>query len=190
MLGWVFPGSGLEVRQNEIHTGGAGIVIGTDDARIESNNIAAAQAGEGTDGIVLAPGFDKTGLDRCQILGNRIIAMPGNGIHITGAIVRSAMIKNNFIQVIGGGGIVMEDNSSALQLTIENNQLLNIAPLVNDEKTPVFALRVVNTARAEILTNVISDVGVAATQNPGRAAIQLANLESGRINGNEISELR
>jgi hypothetical protein len=186
MLGWVFPGSGLEVRENEIHTGGAGIVIGTDDARIESNNIDAAQAGEGTDGIVLAPGFDKTGLDRCQILGNRIIAMPGNGIHIAGAIVRSAMIKNNFIQVIGGGGIVMDDNSSALHLTIENNQLLNIAPLINDEKTPVFALRVVNTGRAEILTNVISDVGVAATQNPGRAAIQIANLEYGRINGNEV----
>lgn len=186
MLGWVFPGSGLEVRENEIHTGGAGIVIGTDDARIESNNIAPAQAGEGTDGIVLAPGFDKTGLDRCQILGNRIIAMPGNGIHIADAFVRSAMIKNNFIQVIGGGGIVMEDKSSALRLTIENNQLLNIAPLINDENTPVVGLRVVNTAHAEILTNVISDLGVAATQNPSRAAIQIANVESGRINGNEV----
>ena len=157
-----------------------------DDARIESNNIAPVQAGEGTDGIVLAPGFDKTGLDRCQILGNRIIAMPGNGIHIAGAIVRSAMIKNNFIQVIGGGGIVMEDKSSALHLTIENNQLLNIAPLTNDENTAVVGLRVVNTARAEILTNVISDVGAVATQNPSRAAIQLANVESARVNGNQV----
>jgi hypothetical protein len=186
MRGWVFPGSGLEVRENEIHTRGAGIVIGTDDARVESNNIAPAQAGEGTDGIVLAPGFDESGLDRCQILANHIIAMPGNGIHIAGAIVRSAMIKNNFIQVVGGGGIVVDDKSSAVQLTIENNQLLNIAPLTNDENTPVVGLRVVNTARAEILTNVIAGVGVAATQNPGRAAIQLANVDSGRVNGNEI----
>jgi hypothetical protein len=189
MLGWVVPGSGLDVRENEIHTSGAGIVIGTDDARIESNNIAPAQAGDGTDGIVLALGFDKTGLDRCQILGNRIVAMQGNGIHIVNAIVRSAMIKNNFIQAIGGGGIVMDDGSNAGHLTIENNQLFDIAPLINDDKTPVVALRVVNTRRAEISANIITGVGLAATQNPARAAIQVANIESGRINDNEIADV-
>ncbi len=186
MLGWVFPGSGLDVRENEIHTNGAGIIIGTDDARVESNNVAPAQPGEGTDGIVLTLGFDKTGLDRCQILNNRIVAMLGNGIHIVNAIVRSAMIKNNVIEAVGGGGIVMDDDSSAVHLTIENNQLLNVAPLVNDQNTLIIGLRVVNTTRADILTNAINAVGLAATQNPYRAAIQAVNVGSGRITGNEV----
>jgi hypothetical protein len=186
MLGWVFPGSGLDVRENEIHASGAGIVIGTDEARVESNNVAPSQAGEGTDGIVLTLGFDKTGLDGCQILGNRIVGMAGNGIHIINAIVRSAMIKNNFIEAVGGGGIVMDDQSNAVHLTIENNQLLNIAPLANDADTPVIGLRVVNAMRAEILTNAIIGVGLAAVQNPTRAAIQVVNVESARITGNEV----
>jgi hypothetical protein len=186
LLGWIFPGSGLDVRENEIHTSGAGIVIGTDDARVESNNIIPTQIGEGTDGIVLTLGFDKTGLDRCQILGNRIVGIAGNGIHIIDAIVRSAMIKNNFIEVVGGGGIVMDDKSSALHLTIENNQLLNVAPVANDENTPVVGLRVVNTTRAEILTNAIVGVGQAAVQNPRRAAIQIVNVGSSRVDGNEV----
>jgi hypothetical protein len=186
MLGGVVPGSGLEVRENEIHTSGAGIVIGTDDARVESNNVAPTQPGEGTDGIVLTAGFDKTGLDRCQILGNRIVGMAGNGVHIINAILRSAMIKNNVIEAVGGGGIVMDDDSSAVHLTVENNQLLNVAPLVNDQNTLIIGLRVVNTTRADILTNAIIGVGPTATQNPYRAAIQVINVGSSRVNGNEV----
>ena len=157
MLGWVAIGSGLEVRENEMHISGAGIVIGTDDARVESNTITALQAGEGTDGIILTLGFDKTGLDRCQILNNQISGLAGNGIHIQGGTVRSAMIKNNYIEAVGGGGIIMDDKSIGGQLTIENNHLLNLASLANDADTAVIGLRVVNTLRAEIVGNALAD---------------------------------
>jgi hypothetical protein len=186
MLGWVVPGSGLDVRENQINVTGSGIVIGTDDARIEGNNIAALTAGQGGNGIVLTLGFDKTGLDRCQVLGNRILGLAGNGIHILGGIIRSAMIKNNFIEAVGGGGIVMDNKSRAVQLTVENNQLLNLAPLANDANTAVIALCVVNTTRAEIISNVISGAGIAAAKSPGRAGIQLVNLGSARVEGNEV----
>ena len=186
MLGWVFPGSGLDVRHNEIHTTGAGIIIGTDDARIESNHISALKAGQGTDGILLTLGFDKTGLDRCQILNNRILGLAGNGIHVVGGIVRSAMIKNNFIEAVGGGGIVMDDKSIAGQMTIENNHLFNLAPLTNDASIAVIGLRVVNTLRVEIVGNALVGVGLAAAQSPHRAGIQVANIGSGRIDGNEV----
>ena len=186
MLGWVVPGSGLDVRENEINTTGSGIIIGTDDARIESNNIAALAAGQGGDGIILTPGFDKTGLDRCQVLGNRILGLAGNGIHVVGGIIRSAMIKNNFIEAVGGGGIVMDDKSRAGQMTVENNQLLNIAPLDGDGKSAVIGLRVVNTVRAEIVSNTIVGVGITATKSPGRAGIQLVNVASARVDGNEV----
>jgi hypothetical protein len=186
MLGWVVVGSGLEVRENELHISGAGIIVGTDDARIEGNNIAALQAGAGGDGIILTLGFDKTGLDRCQLLNNRIVGLAGNGIHIQNGIVRSAMIKNNYVEAVGASGIVMDDTSFAGQLTVENNHLFNLAPLANDANTSVIGLRVVNTVRAEIVGNALINVGLAAAQNPHRAGIQVVNLGSGRIDGNVV----
>lgn len=186
MLGWVAPGSGLDVCYNEIHASGAGIVIGTDDARIESNNIAALKTGQGSDGIILTLGFDKTGLDRCQIFNNQIFGMAGHGIHIQKGIVRSAMIKNNFIEDVGGGGIVMDDTSIATQMTVENNHLLNLSLRSNDRKIAVIGLRVVNTLRAEIIGNTLNGVGLTAVDSPHRAGIQLINVGSGRIDGNQV----
>jgi hypothetical protein len=189
MRGWVFPGSGLDVRENEIHTGGAGIIIGTDDARVEANNIAPTKVGEGNDGIVLTRGFDKTGLDRCHVLGNRIIGMSGNGIHIANAIIRSAMIKNNFIESVGGGGIVMDDESQADVFSIENNQLLNLAPQSNDANTPVVGVRVVRARHAEIGDNVVIGLGSMAVQSPSCSAIQVLAAASARIAGNQLADI-
>jgi len=186
MLGFVPPGSSLDVRGNDLHPSGHGIVIGTDDARVESNNIAPPTAGQGGDGIILTAGFDKTGLDRCQLLNNRVLGMAGNGIHVVGGIVRSAMIKNNFIEAVGAGGIVMDDKSLAGQMTVENNQLLNLAATANDANTAVVGLRVVNTLRAEVVGNAVAGVGAAAAQSPRRAGIQMVNIGSGRIAGNEV----
>ena len=189
MLGWVTPGSGLEVRENELHITGAGIVIGTDDTRIESNNIAPLQAGQGTDGIILTRGFDKSGLDRCQVLNNRVGGMAGNGIHFQNANVRSAMIKNNYVEQVGASGFFMDNTRTAGQLTVENDHLFNLAPLTNDAKTPVIGLRVVSTSRAEIVGNALTNVGVAAAQSPHRAGIQVVNIGSGRIDGNVLLNL-
>jgi len=189
MLGWVVPDSGLEVRENELHITGAGIVVGTDDARIESNNIAPLLDGKGTDGIILTLGFDKTGLDRCQVLNNRVVGMAGNGIHVQNCIVHSAMIKNNYVEAVGGSGFLMDDTSTADQLTVENNHLFNLAPLSNDPKTPVIGLRVVNASRTEIVGNALINVGLAATQNPHRAGIQVVNIGSGCIDGNTVLNL-
>lgn len=183
--GWVMAGSNLDVRGNHIRAAGAGIVVGTDDARIVGNDISPTRAGQGGDGIVLAIGLDRTGMDRCQVLANRITGVAGSGINITG-IVRSAMIKQNFIQAIGGGGIVMADTGRAGQLTIENNQLLNLAPQSNDSKTAVVGVRVVSAIRTDIVGNAIIGVGLAAAQSPSRAGIQVINFGSARIAGNEV----
>ena len=85
MLGWVVPGAGW-VRENELHITGAGIVVGTDDARIESNNIAALSAGKGTDGIIharfLTTGWTVAGAEQRSWLAS-------NGIHVQNCIVHS-----------------------------------------------------------------------------------------------------
>ncbi len=189
MLGWVSPGSELDLCENEIHTTGSGIVMATDDTRVQNNSIVPTQAGEGNDGIVLTVGLDRTGLSRCQIIGNRVLAMAGNGIHITNGIVRSAMIKNNCIEAVGGGGIVMDDDSQADVLSIENNQLRNIAFQSNDANTSVVGIRVVRATHVEISTNAIIGLGGAAVQAPSCAAIQLFAASSARIDGNQLADI-
>jgi hypothetical protein len=186
MLGWVALNSGMDVRENELHVIGSGIVIGTDNTRIESNNIAALSDEQDGDGIILTQGFDQSGLDRCQIFGNRIVGLNGNGIHVAAGTVRSAMIKNNFVQAVSGGGIVMDDKSRAVQLTIENNKLLDIVSLSTDAAAAVAGLRIVNAVRVEIISNAVIGVGIRAAKNPGRAGIQLVNVDSGRVDGNEV----
>ena len=189
MLGWIFPGSGLELRENEIHTNGAGIIIATDDTRIEGNTVSPIQAGEGTDGIVLTSGLDDAGLQRCHVLANRILAMPGNGIHMVNVSVRSAMIKNNFIELIGGNGILMDDDSRADALSIENNQLLNLAPQSNDTNKPVVGVRVVRAKQAEIIGNIITGLGLASVQSPSCTGIQVIAPASARIAGNQLADI-
>jgi hypothetical protein len=185
--GWVTPGSGVNVCDNEIHANGQAIVVGVDGARINSNDISPAQARRG-EGIVLTTGLDRSGLDRCQVLGNRIIGVGGNGISIL-ANVRSAMIKNNVIEAVGGGGIVMGNESSAGVLSIENNQLLNIAPQANDDKTEVVGIRVVQATRAEIAANSVVGVGRAALQGLSRVGIEVIATTSARVAGNEVAEI-
>jgi Family of unknown function (DUF6519)/Right handed beta helix region len=190
MLGTVFlPGSGVDVRDNEIHTSGTGIVIGSDDARIENNGIAPTKAGEGNDGILLTHGLDRTGVARCQILSNRVLAMAGNGIRIASVSVGSAMIKNNFIQAVGAGGIAMDDDSQADVLSIENNQLFSLSPQSNDANTPVVGVRVVRARHADISGNVVIGLGAAAVQSPSCSAVQVLAATSTRIAGNQLADI-
>src|SRR5262249_14307066 len=126
-LGFVVPGFGVDVRSNEILAKGSGIVIGVSGARISGNNISPVEPDAGGSGIILTAGLDNNELDECQVLENRIFGLAGDGIAINGAI-KSATIKNNIIQSVDGGGIVMDDKSRAKKLTIENNHLLEITP--------------------------------------------------------------
>ncbi len=187
-VGAVLPGSRLNVEGNQLRADGDGIVVGTDGARVSGNDISAGAAGKGGDGIVLAPGLDPSGLDRCQVLANRVTGVAGHGIALR-ATLRSAMIKHNVIQGVGGGAIVMDARSSADGLTIENNQLLDIAPLSNDRKKSVVGIRLLNSNRAEVVGNTLVRVGRAAVQSPSRAGIQVIASSSVRIAGNEVGEI-
>ncbi|MFB3921958.1 MAG: DUF6519 domain-containing protein [Terriglobia bacterium] len=186
--GWVAPGSAFNVEGNEARAGGAGIVVGVDRARIRANEVSPLQAGGGGAGILLAPGLDQTGVDLCQIIENRITGVGGDGIGIQAA-VGSGMIKNNIIEGVGGGGIVMSEDGRADTLAIENNQLLNIAPQVNDPARAVVGIRVVQTQRATVAANTLVGIGITATQAPSRAGIQMLGTLSARIAGNEIQDL-
>jgi len=187
-LGLVTPGSSLDIQGNRIQASGPGIVVGTDEIRLTRNDISAAQAGEGGDGILLTTGYNSLGIKHCQVLGNRITDIAGHGISIC-TTVESGMISQNVIESVGGSGILMNEESTADILSITNNHLVKVAPSVNDEKTPVFGIRLVRAGRAEVVGNSIIGVGQNATLNPTLVGIQVSGSLSAQIVANEIADI-
>ena len=183
--GAVAPGSRLEVASNVLYLQGDGIAIGTSNARLRDNDISAPQEGKAGDGILLLDGLDRAGIDHCQIIGNRITGVPGRGIAIRG-LVREAMIKQNAIARTGRGGIVMEPESRADLLVVENNQLSEIAPDLNNEADPIAALRLASVERLQVVRNAIRAIAAQAIQSPSRAAVEVLGCRNVSIIGNDI----
>jgi hypothetical protein len=181
-----FP-SHMVVRGNTVRPAGDGIVIGTGDTRIVENDVSGLLAPG--DAIALVAGVQRTGIERCQVFANRVTAVQGNGIAIRGP-VRSAMLKHNVIQLTGGG-IVMHPESSADDLDIEDNQLLDIAVLVREaeQKGEVWAIRVGRAGRARIANNSIARVASQAPQLSARLGIQVVACSSVAVVGNEVIDV-
>ena len=186
-LGFVPTGSSLAIHDNDLAASGPGIVVGTSGARITANSISGSNQKTGGDGIVLAAGLDKTGIDQCHVIGNRISSIAGIGVSAE-VIVKSAMIKNNFIDGAVFGAIVMEEKSSAAFISVENNQISNIGPRANDDQASVIGIRLVDTKRGEIAGNAISGIGSQAA-NQRCIGIQLLASASLRVAGNDIVDI-
>jgi hypothetical protein len=180
-----FPGSHLDVAANTLTTTGDAIVVGTDDARIDGNDVGGSGREEGGDGIVLTRGLDRVGQRRCQVTGNRITGVAGDGIAIRGRLA-SGFIKQNTIERTRGGGIVMDARSEAGDLVIENNQLLAIAADEDEEGAALAAIRVRNTDRVEVSSNAIAGVGTDSRKGGSRVGIEVLGARSVRIAGNDV----
>lgn len=183
--GVVMPGAQLEIAGNSLQVSGIGILSGATAARIEANAIARLGNAETGDGIVLADGLIQGSIEDCQIIGNRITGMPGRGIAITGAL-RAVMVKQNVIRETGRGGIEMDPESTAEMVTIENNELTDIAPSFNNAQQPIAALRVVSTDEVRIVGNAIGPVAAAAVQAFGRSGIEALGCPGIRVSGNDL----
>jgi hypothetical protein len=189
-VGVVLGGSRLDVEGNEVLVRGDGIVAGTDGARISDNDVSALPQATAGDGIALVDGLDPTGIDRGQVLGNRVVGLPGHGIAVR-AQLRSAMIKQNVVQGVGGSGIFMEAGSSAEDLAVENNQILE-AGVVGTEggRARDFAgIRLVHARRGAVAGNVVAGLARQATLARSRIAIHAIACPSLRIAGNEVADV-
>jgi hypothetical protein len=194
-LGMVGPSSRLDITANAIAVPGEGIVVGTDDARIVGNDIGApirrsrgdqdAQSQGG--GILLIPAVRPGAIDRCLILANRIVGIAGDGISIR-ARVASALIKQNVIQRVGGKGIAMDSKATAEVLTVENNQVLDVAPKVEAEGSAV-GIHLLATREAVVVGNTVSGVGRDAVEGETRCGIQLSGCGHSRVSGNEVVDV-
>ncbi len=131
--------SRVDVASNMLQVFGFGIAAGTDDTRVADNDVYGLIPPTGgetegslaayrrlSDGIVLSPSIRPSGIDRCQVRGNRLMRILGNAIAVRTEVV-SGQISHNTIQGIGGDGITMEDGGSAQTLVVEGNQILNVS---------------------------------------------------------------
>jgi len=174
----------LDVTDNLCQVMGSGIVVGVDEASIIGNDISALDHETRGDGIVLAPGLDPGGIDRCMVLGNRIRGVRGHGIAIR-TRVESGMIKHNAIAATGGGGIVMEGDGAAGTLVVENNQLIGLTGAMRGDAAHA-ALLFVSVDRLDVATNVVDDFAREVVDSEVRAAIAVAATRSTRIDTNRV----
>lgn len=183
------PGIGIEIGCNALVVAGDGIVVGIDGARIDANEIRTAEReGRRQDaGIVLVRGLDEGGVDRCQILSNRITGLGGPGIAVRTA-VRSCIVKQNIIEGTGDG-IVFEDGGTADTISIENNQLLDIAPQTDDRESAPVAIRVIHAQTVGIVGNTVRGVGQRAAVALRRSGVQVVGCAVAQITGNDVSDV-
>jgi hypothetical protein len=166
-------------------TAGNGIVCGVSAARISDNDVVSQGASGG--GILLTAPLFPMLIDGCQILGNRINGVSGIGIEIQ-APLASAIIKQNMIQGAGGGGIVTTGKGSAQHLSIANNQLLGLIPVIGQLQSAL-GIRLNLVSALEIEGNIIRDLGMDVASNVSRVAIALVACSAVRIAGNQISNI-
>ncbi len=184
----VWGGSRLDVLRNALRCAGDGIVVGTDDARIHGNDIGPASRSQSGHGVVLETGLLRSPLNHLQVTHNRIQQLEGNGIHLRVAL-RSGLIKQNQIEAVDGGGIVMDEESSAEHLVIENNQLIQVVNVIStaSEKLPLLAgIHVVRARDVDVLNNLVRDLGVRATHARRLVGIQASACARIRIAGNRV----
>jgi hypothetical protein len=157
LTGAVIAGASVDLEGNQVAAGTDGIRCGTGDTRVCNNDVGPGATQPGGNGIVLTTGLDRSGLARCQVLGNRIRGVSGHGISIQTHVV-SAIIKQNCLEELGGGGIVMEDSSSADVLSIANNQMLHVGIQPGKGDRPVAGVQLLQAVQVEVASNTLRGV--------------------------------
>jgi Family of unknown function (DUF6519) len=188
--------SRVDVTGNMLEVFGFGIAVGTDDTRVADNDVfglimrgaalpgTTVEVGTGlrrADGIVLSPSIRPSGIDRCQVRGNRIGRVVGDAISVR-TEVRSVQIAHNTIQGIGGNGIAMEEGSSADSLVVEGNQILDVGA-VADPGERRFGILLRNGEDVAATGNTIHGITM-----PAPAGI-LVDSRRSRIADNDIGDI-
>lgn len=189
----VLTSSRVDIKHNNVTAQGTGIAFATDNTRLTENDIGVfassrdQQQLSSAHGILLLDGLFEKGIEHVQILSNRIAGVGGDAIKIQTSVT-SAMIKQNLIEEVGGGGIVMDDNVTAEVLTIENNHLLKVNTL-GGSGLPVSAIRVFRAQQVTVANNTIDGFALLAVENPRRVAIEVIGSTCVRISGNDLRRI-
>ena len=153
-IGVAFPE--LAICENVITPSeGDGMLVGTGGVRLEDNVLAG-----GINGIRIVSGLFAAAFSPIAMTGNRFQSLKGNGVSIENFIF-SAKIEHNVFNGIQGNGFIMLPGSAAGAVSVQTNELLNIAnETVEGGKAEEWAAIHLRTVFAAIVAgNTISGVG-------------------------------
>jgi hypothetical protein len=176
------------VGRNVVNVRGHGILIGADRSTVVENALSAIVQEPGRTGIGLVR-TDADVLRDCRVIANRVEAFGGDGISID-ADVEDVMIKQNIVRSCSGG-IVMSEGSTALRISVANNQVSEIEPLAEESShfNSVAGILLVVANEAEVLDNVVQSVALEDKKSASRAGILAVACPSIRVAGNEVLEV-
>ncbi|HEX8162197.1 MAG TPA: DUF6519 domain-containing protein [Pyrinomonadaceae bacterium] len=185
--------SRLDVKSNLVQVIGHGIVVATDDTRVCDNDVGTINLGPfgrffrrtPSVGIGLLSWPEVETLRRCHVIGNRVREVAGDGIYMGGSVT-SVMIKQNYIAGVKGSGIITAEEGFCEALSIENNQLEDIASDETNAGDPLIGIGIMSARSVAVVGNRINRVGASAIQNPLRAGIAIAACDCVRVAGNEV----
>jgi hypothetical protein len=122
------------------------------------------------------------------VLANRITNAKGHGIRLSGPLV-SAMIKQNIINTVGGGGIVMDDNGSADRLSIENNDIETAGSGASAATADAAALRAAGIRIGNVGSAIIAENQIVGVKSPNvpLEGISCHGFQDIEVSGNTIS---
>ncbi len=190
-LGGVLPGSSFRIHANSLRVAEDGdvIIAGVGGLHITDNELCGGGVrGKNGNGIVLAPGLDPSGIDHVWITGNRLTKLPGIGIEVRIPLV-SAIIKQNIVEHARGGIIFLDAGESA-HLSIDNNQLLNIAEGSDStSSTSLVGIQVSGAGDVEIVGNMLSKFAEKASKAGDCVAIRVSGSNDVRVSANHLSEI-
>ncbi len=187
-LGIGAPGSTLTVSHNHIAVAGGGIRCSVGDLAIEGNTVVCSKreaAISAAAGIAVVTGRDKSGIERCQVLSNRVSGFGGPGIAIA-TPTRELLIKQNIVTDCANGILCSED-ANAVTLAIENNQLRDIGRADAPGAPSVVGIGVTRADAATIAGNMIRSVGLKTVQSAYCAGVMTFAVGRARVSGNEVT---
>ena len=175
---------------------GDGIVVGivesTQSGSLASGQIRIRDNGilKGNNGIRLVK--QPFPLGPIILSGNRLEGLSENGIWIeSAALLSSALIENNFLNMIGGNGILMDVKSVARSLKVLGNELTNIAASTARSKdtAEVAAINLSTVFEVAVSDNLIQDVGTNSPYAKTITGVRVIQCENIQISGNTIANI-
>lgn len=201
IAGTTDPGFGNLIENNRIACQKTGIGVSADRTTVLGNSVRGQfnagrdnETPEASDdnasGIVADPLESFEGvIGSVQIIGNRVREVGGCGILIAGR-ADGAMIKQNFIFETAGGGIVVDEAANRSRLSIENNELRDVALGIDKKRQRGYGIAVAPGCNAAVVENAIDTVGLppfGKREPPSTYGIFVDLSGTVRVHGNRIS---
>jgi hypothetical protein len=190
LVGASVPQTRVEITDNVIAAGRAGIVAGVNGLRVDRNEVTTGGAGAdgrtaSSIGILLRPGFDQTPIGPVSISANHVRHVTGPGIAVS-AMLTTSTIADNVVRDTEAG-IVFAGAGGAASAHIRGNTILE-TDAHRAQGQLVTAIRAQRVRDLQVTENTI--VGVGGPQTTGFVmGVLTAGCLDVSVTDNHISEL-